>query len=182
MENEEYCPCCWTFSAMAAVESLIKIKTCKLLCLSEQELLDCEFAFQWIKKNRIVLHSVYLYTGWRGNCKCHRISPPAAKISGYKYVSCDNEVALQIAVSNYCEGIITEEGCEGLSLPIQYKELNHFITLVGYDTTPDGRKYWITKNSWGTKWGDKGFEKLERDMSSSEGVLEVNMLAFYPIF
>jgi hypothetical protein len=32
----------------------------------------------------------------------------------------------------------------------------HMVTLVGYDVRDDGR-YFLLKNSWGTKWGDNGY-------------------------
>jgi hypothetical protein len=36
----------------------------------------------------------------------------------------------------------------------------HVLTIVGYD---DNNECWIVKNSWGTKWGDKGWFKLAYD-------------------
>ncbi len=36
----------------------------------------------------------------------------------------------------------------------------HVITIVGYD---DSKQCWIVKNSWGTKWGEKGWFKLAYD-------------------
>ena len=35
--------------------------------------------------------------------------------------------------------------------------VTHAILIVGYT-----EKYWIIKNSWGTRWGNKGFFRLER--------------------
>lgn len=36
----------------------------------------------------------------------------------------------------------------------------HCMTLVGYGTTSDGKRYWVIKNSWGTNWGDQGYLRL----------------------
>ncbi len=33
----------------------------------------------------------------------------------------------------------------------------HCVSIIGYD---DGRKCWICKNSWGTRWGDHGFFQI----------------------
>ena len=40
---------------------------------------------------------------------------------------------------------------------------NHAVAVVGYgEDAATGEKYWIVKNSWGTKWGDGGYIKLKR--------------------
>lgn len=37
----------------------------------------------------------------------------------------------------------------------------HTVTVVGYGRCNiTGKEYWIIKNSWGNKWGDKGFAKI----------------------
>lgn len=36
--------------------------------------------------------------------------------------------------------------------------VNHAIQVVGYNTTGN---YYIIKNSWGTKWGMKGFAYID---------------------
>jgi len=36
----------------------------------------------------------------------------------------------------------------------------HVVTIVGYD---DSKSCWIVKNSWGTKWGEKGWFRMAYD-------------------
>ncbi len=47
-------------------------------------------------------------------------------------------------------GIFDEE-CDG--------HINHALVISGYSYDSSG-KYWILKNSWGEKWGEKGYIKL----------------------
>lgn len=41
--------------------------------------------------------------------------------------------------------------------------LAHSIRIVGWGKTTKNRSYWIVANSYGEKWGDRGFFHLDFD-------------------
>eukprot|EP00096_Caligus_rogercresseyi_P003164 TRINITY_DN157_c0_g2_i1.p1 TRINITY_DN157_c0_g2~~TRINITY_DN157_c0_g2_i1.p1 ORF type:complete len:630 (+),score=116.89 TRINITY_DN157_c0_g2_i1:138-2027(+) len=46
---------------------------------------------------------------------------------------------------------------EAMRLPM----INHELSLVGWGVSPEGKEYWIGRNSWGTYWGEMGFFRIE---------------------
>ncbi len=85
---------CWAFSTIGAIEGINAIKTGELLTLSEQELVDCDhaynqgcngglmdYAFEFIIENGgIDTDEDYPYTGFDGRCDVRKVreklSPP----------------------------------------------------------------------------------------------------------
>ncbi|KAJ1256934.1 hypothetical protein BS78_K259600 [Paspalum vaginatum] len=156
-------------------------------------------AFKWVIQNGgITTEAAYPYTGKVGKCQTGK--PVAVKLRDYKRVPgpAGNEAALMEAVAqqpvaaafdrsdpcfqHYLGGVY-DAGCsrsgvytKGACRVVQ----NHALALVGYGTKPDGTKYWIGKNSWGPKWGDKGFVYVLRD-SPPLGLCGIAALPFYPI-
>lgn len=45
--------------------------------------------------------------------------------------------------------------------------MDHAVALVGYGVTSQGKRYYIIKNSWGLRWGNKGFMNISADMCST---------------
>ncbi|RWW40899.1 hypothetical protein BHE74_00053654 [Ensete ventricosum] len=82
---------CWAFSTIAAVEGVNKIVTGDLMTLSEQELVDCDsaynqgcngglmdYAFEFIIGNGGVdTEDDYPYNARDGTCDQHRVIPTA---------------------------------------------------------------------------------------------------------
>jgi hypothetical protein len=56
-------------------------------------------------------------------------------------------------LSKYTGGVF--EGCE------PGKKVDHAVTVVGFGREK-GKDFWLIKNSWGPKWGERGYFKLRR--------------------
>ncbi|KAK9714562.1 hypothetical protein RND81_06G103400 [Saponaria officinalis] len=202
IKDQGDCGCCWAFSAVAATESLHKLKTGTLIPLSEQELVDCDTdsnmgcegglmdaAFDFITHNGgLTTEANYPYTASDGTCIKNRASNYAASISGHEDVPENDEDALLMAVANQPVSV----GIEGGGFDFQFysggvfngecgTDLDHAVTVIGYGVDNGGSKYWLVKNSWGTKWGEKGFMRIMRDVGVSQGLCGIAMMPSYPI-
>lgn len=47
--------------------------------------------------------------------------------------------------------------------------INHAMVIVGYDNSDPQNKFWVLRNMWGEDWGEDGYIRLEKDISSSSG-------------
>uniref|UniRef100_A0A182DW11 Ficin isoform D n=1 Tax=Ficus carica TaxID=3494 RepID=A0A182DW11_FICCA len=202
IRDQGKCGSCWVFSVTVVVEGIVKIVTDTLPSLSEQELLDCapsykdlgckggwmDKAYDYIIKDRgITSESDYPYTARKGACDSRKATEVVATISSYEDVPADNEDALKKAVANQpvsvaidASSAAVKEYSSGVFVGSCGVANDHAVVVVGYGTE-SGVNYWLVRNSWGTKWGEEGYMKLERDTAHPAGKCGIAMESTYPV-
>nr|AFK11198.1 cathepsin L1 [Callorhinchus milii] len=192
------CGSCYGFAATGSLEAMIFKKYGKLIKLSEQSIVDCSSyygnlgcsggsiirAYKFVMENGIQSADTYPYTAKAGTCR-HNKSSTVATMSHYIKVH-SNEEALAQTVSTvgpvavcvhtktrswqfYKSGILYDPLCKNYTY-------DHGILVVGFGIQKD-EHYWIVKNSWGSRWGMKGYIWIAKDRNNHCGI---SSYATYP--
>ncbi|XP_058723034.1 ervatamin-B-like [Vicia villosa] len=202
VKDQKLCGACWAFSAVAAVESIWKIKKGFLLTLSEQQLIDCDSRSHGcdgghpdqglrhiVESDGILEDEDYPYRGYHdedGSCDLRDQNAPEVDINSITYVQRLDERQLLRAVAQQPVSVEIANGGKHFR---KYKNgiyrgpcalhPSHAVTIVGYGEE-HGVKYWLYKNSYGTKWGDKGYMKIIREAGEAAGHCSIALNPVYP--
>nr|XP_042702890.1 cathepsin S-like [Chrysemys picta bellii] len=113
------------------------------------------------------------------NGTCHyNPATRAATCSKFVELPYADEAALKDAVANigpvsviidaaqpsfflYKSGVYDDPRCT--------RDTNHAVLVIGYGTL-DGKDFWLVKNSWGIKFGDKGYIRMSRNKGNQCGI------------
>ena len=186
VKHQLNCGSCGEFAAVALLEALIKKETGIEVDLSEQQMVSCVpgcgcnsgcsplRALEYIKENGIALESNFPYR--EKDTVCASGLKASYYISGVfstiiakmplddriktikemvkKYGPVATNMTLYEDLDRYEKGIYSYNG--------KSNEVGgHWVVIVGWMDDPEipAGGYWICRNSWGEKWGDKGYFK-----------------------
>eukprot|EP01094_Clydonella_sp_ATCC50884_P028884 TRINITY_DN8820_c0_g1_i5.p1 TRINITY_DN8820_c0_g1~~TRINITY_DN8820_c0_g1_i5.p1 ORF type:complete len:543 (-),score=133.95 TRINITY_DN8820_c0_g1_i5:33-1661(-) len=200
VKDQGACGSCWTFGTTGSLEGMYQIKTGRLVSLSEQQIVDCAWgydfgqgpnmgcgggfasgAFQWIIDNGgIATESSYPYLMQNAWCK-DAIKDSRVRVRTYVNVTQGSEQALTDAVAS--------AGPTAVAIDASHPSFRFYQSGVYYEPacknglddldhevlavgygTEGGQDYFLVKNSWSTYWGDQGYIKMSRNRSNNCGI------------
>ena len=196
VKDQGHCGSCWAFAATAVIESHVAIASGLLFDLSPEQIAMCspnpescggtggcngatsEIAFEYVSNSDGIREEFqYPYTSYYGeNYACAMpAAASVATINGYVQLPANNYTALMNAVAQigpvavsvdastfhaYKSGI--HDGCNQAN-----PDINHAVVLEGYGEE-NGQKYWLIRNSWSPKYGEKGYIRVARHDAEQE--------------
>jgi C1A family cysteine protease len=190
VKHQGTCGSCWAFTSMAVFESNYLIRNNLSSDLSEQFILDCATdsrgrkagscnggwyggVFEFLMKKDAETERRMPYRTKDFFCKPTLGSGGKYRIAAWGYLKPDAGiptvrkmkealckygplaacVKVTPAFQAYAGGIFDEHA------PVRSsRDINHAITIVGWDDT---KKSYLVKNSWGPRWGEKGYIWVE---------------------
>ena len=180
---------CWAFSAIGAIESAFAIKNGKLPILSEQQLVHCskgfgnggcsggfmEYAFKYAEKYPLCTSEQYPYSATDSKGCTHQVClQNSYKLAGFKDLELNSKKALYTALAaqpvsiGVCAGSFAWQFYKSGIIKRFWSDcLDHGVITVGY--SDQGGDHIIVRNSWGSKWGEKGYLRISSEVETGKG-------------
>lgn len=209
VKDQGACGSCWAFAGVETLESAYAVVNdvhgSKIPVIAEQQFVDCakypdygsfgcqggwmDDVFDYAMENPLCMESEYSYTARDGSCqdsKCTfnmpvkgRVNIPSGDVDALLEANEVTPIAIAVDAGDwsfYKGGIHKSKGTA----------LNHGVQLDGFHIHSTDGDYMLVRNSWGMRWGETGFIKLDVDQNSgaaldaSYPVLEGMELPFSP--
>jgi len=184
------CGSCWAVASAGALEThAAKLGGSSIPEVSYEQLVDCtpnpeecggqggcngataELAFQYVQEHGLVAKADYKGYQSGGDGTCHQpSSTPILTTSGFVRLPVNKLQPLMEALatqgpavvsadasfwSAYSKGVFND--CEKDAV------INHAILCMGYGKDAElDKSYWLIRNSWGSRWGERGYIRLLR--------------------
>eukprot|EP00930_Biecheleria_cincta_P065017 TRINITY_DN5070_c0_g1_i4.p1 TRINITY_DN5070_c0_g1~~TRINITY_DN5070_c0_g1_i4.p1 ORF type:complete len:904 (-),score=132.59 TRINITY_DN5070_c0_g1_i4:250-2961(-) len=194
VQNQGSCGSCWAFAAGHVVQSRLCIANkADLKFPSVQQVLSCSdskygcqgghciSAFEEWERAGIIMASDYKYTpggnkfpwnprgamcAWGEKAKPYRISQ-SYRLAGVTVATMQKELfcngPFTVAFDVY-QNFFRPSPTQVYSRASGKKAGGHAVVNVGWGTL-NGVPYWEIMNSWGSRWGDRGFIKFRRGIN-----------------
>jgi C1A family cysteine protease len=187
IRNQGGCGSCWAFGTLGPLEFNILIKDGIVVDLSEQWLVSCNSDgwscaggwwahsyHQWktdpCAGTGAVPEADFPYVAYNAACNCpyeHTyLIDSWANIQAPQGGSITDAIKQAIfdygpvSVALYAGGAFQSYG-GGVFNACEYGQINHAVTLVGWDDNLGAVGAWLLRNSWGTYWGEGGYMWIE---------------------
>ncbi len=187
VKNQGSCGSCWAFATVGPLELNVMWKDGREVDLSEQWLVSCnqegwgcgggwwahdyhQFATDPCGGTGTVDEADFPYSATDEACDCpydHEYL-----IDGWAYVDADVDIpsiaATKQALLDYgplsvacCVNSAFQGYTGGVFNGPTCSDINHGVTLVGWDDNQGTSGVWIIRNSWGPGWGEGGYMRIE---------------------
>lgn len=205
VKDQLKCGCCYAFATASVLETLYALKTkSSVVELSAQQITDCSSngnngcrggnfgpSIRYIQSQggQLATYASYPYAGSQQACRRTGINQINLGNIEYTPIAEGDEKAIEDALVKYGPifigidadsrafmfyqtGILSVPNC-----PRRRQDMDHAMVIVGhgYDSALKSA-YWIIKNSWAERWGEKGYIRLAKDQSNMCGVAS---MAYY---
>ncbi len=194
IKNQASCGSCWAFGTMGPFECNFKIREGYELDFSEQWLVSCNQEGWgcnggWVAHDYhmcdgypdpcggvgAVLEADFPYVAHDDPCECPYEHPFCLEawsyIPGGEMAYPDVELMKRAILEYGPIAAIIHVGPayqgynEGVFNACETGELNHLVTLVGWDDRQGENGIWIQRNSWGPNWGEDGYMRIQYNCS-----------------
>lgn len=184
IKNQKKCGSCVFFAHAGLIETLYALKNNgEIINTSEQMMLDCatpehgyvnnggcngnimEDSGQFLVDHGVTTEDLYKYTAKQETCakadknvvarlsEYHHIEPT---VEAFKHTIVNEQKPIAVAFLVFPQFMFYRTGVYDFCKPPHGYTGGHAVLITGYGHFFD-QEYWLVKNSWGQRWGEKGY-------------------------